>query len=458
MAKKKLEKKQLKTIISPIKVGYLELKNRMWMAPMNEILSGHNNEMTEQCLSYFAARAKGGVAVVSTGAVMGTEKCSKYVWSRNLACYHPGHIQGLSLLTERIHYFGALASIQMTIGFGRQGHSHRHDELVPAPTAGLPYEMAVDRQPGGAVINSFKNEYPRQEMIGQQTYEMTISEIQSEQKEFARSCQLALKAGFDIIEIHAPHGYLEHEFLSPITNKRTDMYGGEWRNRKRFLNEVAEQIRYACPGVVLGVRISNQDYFEGGLTKEEMIDVAQDMEERGLDYISLSSGGGYEETFLLTPDADHAAHLPDISKDFKKALKVPVLVASQHDPVKADNDIADGKFDISALGRQLFIDPEYPNKVMRGDLDEIKLCTRCNTCLARCLAGIGPACPFNPELGREYANPDYMIGPRQKHENIMPPAMTRVPMPALDRPWWKSELPALKKHWRKFRGPGARDV
>jgi len=455
MSKKgKMEKQQLKTITSSIRIAELELKNRMWLAPMNDTLSGVNGEMTEQCLSYFAARAKGGAAVVSTGAVMGTEMCSKYVWGRNLACFHPGHLQGLCLLTERIHYFGGLAAIQMTIGFGRQGHSHDHHELVPAPTGGIPYEMGVDKQPGGAVINSFKNEYPRQEMVGQMPREMTISEIKSEQKEFARSCQLALKAGFDIIELHAPHGYLEHSFLSPVTNKRTDLYGGEWRNRKRFLNEVSEQIRYACPGVVLGARISNMEYFEGGLTKEEMIDVAQDLEARGLDYISLSSGGGYEETFLLCPDADHAEFLPDISKDFKKALKVPVLIASQHNPVKADSDIASGKFDIAALGRPLFADPEYPNKVMRGDLDEIKLCKRCNICIARCLAGIGPSCPQNPELGREYGNPAYMIGPRQKHEQIFPPAMGRKPMPALDRPWWKPELPALQQHFRKWRGPG----
>ena len=88
---------------------------------------------------------------------------------------------------------------------------------------------------------------------------------------------MAVTAGFDVIEIHAPHGYLEHTFLSPLSNKRTDMYGGGWRNRKRFLIEVAEQIRYACPGVAVGVRISAEEHFEGGLTEEEMIDVAQDM-------------------------------------------------------------------------------------------------------------------------------------------------------------------------------------
>ena len=454
--KKKLEKKKLKTITSPIKIGPLELKNRMWLAPMNETLSGHDGQATEQMVSYFAARAKGGLAMTSTGAIMGTKMCSKYVWGRNLNCFHEGHLQGLCLLTERIHYFGSLACAQMSIGFGRQGHSHDHHELVPAPTAGLPYEITGEKMPNAYAQMMAKNEGPRQFLVGQQTREMTIDEIHTEQKEFAFSCQLAVRAGFDVIEIHAPHGYLEHQFLSPLSNKRTDMYGGEWRNRKRFLNEVAEQIRYACPGVVVGVRISNQEYFEGGLTKEEMIDLAQDLEARGLEFIHLSAGGGYEEAGHLVTDGDRAEHLPETAKHFKKALKIPVIIASQHDPVKADQDMAAGKYDISALGRQLFIDPEYPNKVMRGDLDEIKFCKRDNICLMRCQQGMGPACPHNPELGREYANPEYMIGPRQRHEHLISPALARAPMPALERPWWKPEVPFMERCWRKFRGPGPR--
>ncbi len=457
MAKKiKLKKQKLQTITSPIMVGPIELKNRMWLAPMNETLSGHDGQVTEQMLSYFAARAKGGLGVVSTGAIMGTELASKYVWGRNTNCFHEGHLQGLNMLTERIHYFGSMACAQMSIGFGRQGHSRNHNELVPSPTGGLPYELALEKLPHGYATQMKNSEPPRQFLVGQQTREMSISEIQSEEKEYAASCQLAVKAGFDIIEIHAPHGYLEHSFLSPVSNKRTDMYGGEWRNRKRFLNEVAEQIRYACPGVVVGVRISNQEYFEGGLTKEEMIDLAQDLEARGMDYIHLSAGGGYEEAGHLVTDADRAEPLPEIAKEFKAALSVPVIIASQHNPVKADKDIAAGKFDISAMGRQLFVDPEYPNKVMAGDLDKIKFCVRCNTCLIRCHAGIGPACPLNPELGREYANPEYMIGPRQKHESIIPPGLGRKPIPVIDRPWWKSEIPYVEKFWRKFTGPGTR--
>jgi 2,4-dienoyl-CoA reductase-like NADH-dependent reductase (Old Yellow Enzyme family) len=456
MAKQATKNANLKHLLSPIKIGPVELKNRMVLAPMNETFSGHDGQATEQMVSYFGARAKGGAAWVSTGAIMGTRLSSKFVWGRNIYLFHEGHIQGLNLLTDRIHYFDSLATAQMTIGFGRQGHSYDHTLKVPAPSAGLPYEIAMEKIPKTLEGLARIVEMGRLFMVGQMTREMTIEEIRSEQKEFARSCQLAVIAGFDVIEIHGPHGYLEHQFLSPLTNKRTDLYGGEWRNRKRFLNEIMEQIRYACPGVAVGVRISNQEYMEGGLTIEEMIDVAKDLEARGADYISLSAGGGYEESGHLITDKDRAEHLPESAAKFKKALKVPVIIASQHDPVKSDKDIASGKYDINALGRQLFCDPEYPNKVASGDIDKIKYCTYCNTCVLRCLSGAPPACPRNPIFGREYAMDEYKIGPRQKHEDVIPKGIISLPMPALERPWWKPELPVLEKCWRKFTGPGPR--
>ena len=447
------KKSTFKHLLSPQKIGPIELRNSISVAPMNETMSGHNGESTEQMIAYFAARAKGGFGLVSTGAIMGTRLAAQFVWGRNLYCFHPGHLQGLGMLTEHIHYFGAAAAAQMSIGFGRQGHSYDHRMLAPAPTAGLPYEMTMDKAGGGMISKAMRSsEAPRAFLIGQQTREMSISEIQSEQKEFARSCQLAVTAGFDVIELHGPHGYLEHEFLSPLSNKRTDMYGGEWRNRKRFLLEVAEQIRYACPGICLGVRLSAEEHMEGGLTEEEMIDVALDMQARGIDYVSLSDGAGYEEGGHLITDKDRAEHLPEHGEAFKKALDVPVIIASQHDPVKADSDMGAGKFDIQALGRQSFADPEYPNKLAAGKADEITGCVRCNTCLTRCLTGLTPACPKNKNLGREYVMDEYRIGPWQKDEALMPKAMMRAKTPALDRPWWKSELDFIEKSWRPLQG------
>lgn len=443
-------------LLSPIEIGPVKLKNRVVLAPMNETMSGHDGQATEQMLSYFAARAKGGAAMVTTGAIMGTRLASEFVWGRNLYCFHLGHLQGLGMLTDRIHYFGARAAAQMTIGFGRQGHSHDHQKLAPAPTAGLPYEIAAEKAPRGVMEAYQITEFGRSFMVGQITREMTLEEIRHEQKEFAASCQLAVVAGFDVIEIHAPHGYLEHQFLSPLSNKRTDMYGGEWRNRKRFINEVAEQIRYACPGVAVGVRISAEEHMEGGLTEEEMIDVAKDLEARGLDYISLSDGAGYEEGGHLVTDMDRARHIPEHGEAFKLALEIPVIVSSQHDPLKVEENIAAGRYDIQALGRQLFADPEYANKLADGREREIVRCTRCNTCLIRCLAGLVPACPGNPNLGREYTLEEYRMGPWQPHESLLPEGLVRTGMPALDRPWWKREIGVVERCWRPVRGRAKR--
>ncbi len=171
-----------------------------------------------------------------------------------------------------------------------------------------------------------------------------------------------------------------------------------------------------------------------------------------MDYISLSDGAGYEEGGHLITDMDRSKHIPEHGEAFKKALKIPVIVASQHDPVKIDKNIADGKYDIQALGRQLFCDPEYVNKLAAGRPKDIVRCTRCNTCLMRCLAGLTPACPNNPNLGREFTMDEYRIGPWKKEESLLPEGMLRVPMPALERPWWKNEIPIVETTWRKLQG------
>jgi 2-enoate reductase len=449
-------KNQFGNILKPIKIGPIELKNRMALAPMNEIMSGVNGEVTEQEIAYYAARAKGGVGLVITGAIMGTRMGSEFVWGRNMHCFHPGHIQGLGMLNEHIHYFGAKSAAQMTVGFGRQGHSYDHDHLAPAPTAGLPYEESFDK-----ILKSPFLEYEvlknvdtiKSGLYGTMTREMSIDEIHHEQIEYARSCQLAVQAGFDVIEIHAPHGYLEHEFLSPFSNKRTDMYGGEWRNRKRFLVEVAEQVRYACPGVPVGCRISAEEHMEGGLTEEEMIDLAKDLQAAGLDYISLSDGAGYEESGHLITDMDRSKHIPEHGKAFKAALKVPVMVSSQHNPVKIDKNIGDGMYDIQCMGRQLFCDPEFVNKLEAGKAKDIKRCERCNFCMVRCLSFLTPACPLNTMLGREYTSDEYRIGPWKPEEPLFPEGLTRAPMPVIGhRWWWKKEIPMIEKNWRKLQG------
>lgn len=444
-------------LLSPIKIGSVEIKNRIAVAPMQEFMSGYNGEVTAQTLGYIGARAKGGAGLVISGVFLGTRLAAQFPMGRSMVLYHPGHQIGPTLYAERIHYFGSVACAQMSPGLGRQSTPYDPEASAPAPTANLPYEIARDKAFDAFAKMLSVNLRARGVTIGPMTREMSVAEVRSEQKEFAASCQLAVLCGFDMIEIHATHGFLCHQFLSPLTNKRTDLYGGEWRNRKRFLNELMEATRYACQGIAVGVRISAEEHMEGGLTREEMVDLAQDLEARGADYIHLSDGAGLEESGHQIPDADRAEHMADHGIAFKQALKIPVIVISQHDPVKADADIARGAYDVSALGRQLLCDPEYPNKLAAGRADEIVRCTRCNICMLRGLAGMYVACPLNRKLGREYLLDEYQIGIWNREEHVFPRSWDMARMPALDKkPWWREEIPLIEQCWRPFRGPGPR--
>lgn len=452
-----LEKKTFENLLSPTSIGGVPLKNRIAVAAMQTFMSGPSGEIGEQCLSYIGARAKGGAGLVISGVFLGTRLASRFTLGRAMFLFHEGHQLGATLYAERIHYFGSVACAQMSPGLGRQCTPWDPEAIAPAPTANLPYEIAYDKMPGGFSQVIASDLRSRMFAMGPMTREMSLSEIRDEQREFANSCQLAVMSGFDMIEIHATHGFLCHQFLSPLTNKRTDLYGGEWRNRKRFLNELMEIVRYACGGIPVGVRISAEEHMEGGLTREEMVDVACDLEARGADFIDLSDGGGLEECGHQIPDADRAEHMGDHGIDFKKVLKIPVMVMSQHDPGKADAAIASGKYDISALGRQLLCDPEYPRKLAEGRQDEIIRCARCNTCIIRGLAGMYIACPQNPNLGREYLLEEYRMGPWKQGERLIPASMEHARMqPLYKKPFWKNEIEPAEKCFRPFRGPGPR--
>ena len=444
-------------LLSPVNIGALTLPNRIAVAPMQTFMNGSAGEIGEQCLAYIAARAKGGAGLVISGVFQGTRLASQFPMGRPMFLFHEGHQYSAALYAERVHYFGAVACAQMSPGMGRQSAPWDPAAVAPAPTADLPYEVAREKMFDTMAATVSVNERARMVTRGPMTRALTISEIRSEQIEFANSCQLAVMAGFDMIEIHATHGFLCHQFLTPLANKRTDLYGGEWRNRKRFLNELMEVVRYACQGVPVGVRISAEEHMEGGVTREEMVDLAQDLQARGADFIHLSDGGGIEECGHQIPDADRAVHMADHGVAFKKALNIPVMVISQHDPAQADDDIGQGKYDISALGRAVLCDPEYANKLKAGAPEKIVKCIRCNTCLMRGLAGLYLACPLNPNLGREYLMDEYRMGPWKKGEHLIPKSWETAQLkPLYKKLPWEERFSFIEKCWRPFRGPGPR--
>src|SRR4030042_4585921 len=133
--------KMFENLLSPFKIGHVELKNRIAVAPMQTYMSGPSGEITEQCLAYIGARAKGGAGMVISGGFLGKKLAGQFPVGRTMVLYHPGHQLGPALYAERVHYFGAVACAQMSPGSGRQSTPYERDLPVPAPTANLPYEM-----------------------------------------------------------------------------------------------------------------------------------------------------------------------------------------------------------------------------------------------------------------------------------------------------------------------------
>jgi 2,4-dienoyl-CoA reductase-like NADH-dependent reductase (Old Yellow Enzyme family) len=259
--------------------------------------------------------------------------------------------------------------------------------------------------------------------------EMTKEEIKSEIEEFAQSCILISLAGFDGIELHAPHGYLEHQFLSPRSNKRTDEYGGSLENRMRFVVEIYEAVRKEIGrSVPIGIRLSGDEHMPDGIHHDELKLIAKKMGQMGIDYVHMSDGS-YEALKYFFPDEDGT--IIEEGAGFKSVLPkhVPVITVSVHDPAMASQAIRDGKMDMVSLGRQMLIDPEWANKVREGRA--FRKCIRCCDCLMRTAIGMPVRCRVNKDLGREKYMPEYWRPQRPKGEGVLPRIPSAEDLPKL---------------------------
>ena len=396
---------------------------------MNMTYSTQDGYITAQDITHLTRRAKGGFGLIVTGAIICTRLAAPFVFHRNPYLYDESFIPGLNNMVEAVHSFGAKIFAQLSVGFGRQGHSL--DGTPPYAPSAIPLSMNPDLAPKAftdytqmapyCLPISYMETIPR---------EMTIKEIQGEQREFAAACARAVVAGFDGIEIHAPHGYLEHQFLSPRSNRRTDLYGGSLENRMRFLLELTLRSLEAVKGAVpIGVRLSADEHMPEGINIDEIIEVAKGLQDWGLAYLHLSDGS-YEALKYFFPESiDHVEqHLLKEAKKFKKALKIPVITPGVNDAVLAEKAIRDGATDMISLGRQAIADPDWPNKVKDDQEGSVKLCKRDCMCLTRANQGLYPRCTLNPEVGFE--EHDGALYQTKRAGAIMPKAITKLPAQA----------------------------
>lgn len=360
------------------KIGSMRLKNRIVMPAMGVSLAQPGGEANEHIITYYEERAKGGVGLIIT-EITRVEPTYGTAVPNQLGAYHSRHIPHLERLAERVHKHGTKILVQLQHP-GRENKSSMIDgRQIVAPSP---------------VMCKVTKEMPR---------ELTTDECKGLVTAFVTGAVLAKRAGMDGVELHAAHGYLLNEFLSPYTNKRTDRYGGSFDNRIRIMEEIITAIRFMCgKDFIISVRISADEFVEGGLKLEDGVKIARTLESFGIDVINVSSGIYESATTIIEPASYPQGWKKHLATAVKKAVKIPVIAVNNiKDPEVGEQLLEEGVCDYIALGRPLLADPEWANKAKEERGDEINKCIGCLYCFTSLSDGGHIKCAVNPRCGRE---------------------------------------------------------
>jgi len=222
-------------------------------------------------------------------------------------------------------------------------------------------------------------------------------------KQFGDAAERAVKAGFELIEVHGAHGYLINQFLSGFSNIRGDEYGRNTAGRTRFAREIIGEVRNRIgPDFPLSFKISAQEFVPNGLTTEESIEILKLLVKEGIDVVQVSAGNDATPEWICQPMFMKQACLVDSAAKIKAAIDIPIMVVGRiNDPFIADDIINEGKADLVCMGRGLLADPELPKKAQSGRFEDIRICIACNTCMQSIFRKGRIECLVNPSLGRE---------------------------------------------------------
>ena len=381
-------------LLTPARIGPVEIKNRIVMPPMTTRTSDAEGFVTDDTVAYYMARVRGGVGLI-TVEMASPEKCGRHR-RHEIGIYEDRFIPGLTRLVDEIHRGGAKASIQL----GHGGGHTRVDVCGETP-------IAPSAIPHPVYETTFETIIPE---------EMTKARIEQTVAAHVAAALRAQKAGFDCVEIHASHGYLISQFHAPFENRRVDEYGGSLENRARFGLEVLRAVKDAVPGMGVVYRLSVEDFFDGGLPYSEGRQIAIWAALAGADALHVTAGH-YRSVpsaqVVLPPMTYPDATFLEFAADVKKHIAVPVIAVGRlGDPAIAEDAVASGKTDFVALGRTLVADPQWVEKVERGE--PIRRCLACNTCINEMRGGARIGCVVNGAAGREtlFANPTPPRGER----------------------------------------------
>lgn len=365
-------KKKFRYMFSPTKIGKMDLKNRIVFPAACTSYATTDGFVTEHLKRYFAKRANGGagLVIVECGHVIYPDG---YVRAGDLSLSDDKYIPGLRELADAVKAEGAKVAMQVA-------HAGRNSPIKPVAPSPISYAG---------------NPVP---------HELTVEEIEELVEAFAEGTRRVKEAGFDGAELHFCHGYCGGMFYSPLTNKRTDKYGGDLARRMQFTIEVMRRTREKVgKDYPLWCRINGDDFAEGGQTLDEGKIIAMTLEKEGSDAISVS--GNVRESTNLIADASMGSPRGCwvyMAEAIKKVINVPVIAVRRiNDPLLAENILEKGKADLVAMARALIADADFPNKIAKGRLDDIRPCIACNLCYDLILEDKPIECSVNPALGKE---------------------------------------------------------
>ena len=353
-------------------------KNRIMMPAMGTGLANISGEVTRQMIDYYEERAlggAGGIIVEITCVDSPTGKASP----TQLCIDKPHYIAGLKELSEAIQAHDCRAFIQL---------HHAGRQTTPFVTGGL---QPVAPSP---IACRFVKQEPR---------ELEIKEIHAIRDKFVAAAIFAEKAGFDGVEIHAAHGYLLSQFLSPYSNHRNDEYGGSNENRARLVTEIISSIKKYVPRLLVSVRFNMNDFAAGGIDEQMGLIIAGQLETAGADLLNVSCGIYESGHTTIEPAFFAEAWRIKMAEQVKKTVRIPVIGGGviRH-PEKAAEILANQQADLIWVGRGMLADPAWVGKAVSGRADQIRHCISCNTCFDSISQGLHIRCAVNPRAGREY--------------------------------------------------------
>lgn len=412
-------------LFSPMKIGNVEIKNRIVMAPMCMGFGQYNGCATETMMDYYEERAKGGVGLIFTEITRINDITGASSFGQ-LGMSHDYQIPALREMADRIHKHNCKIMVELHHP-GRQNLGLMIGTVpicnIGSKLMGNLYTKILTQAviPQGKKLQD-KHIVPRtvapskcerSKMSDSVNRELSVNEIKRIICQFIEGAVRVKKAGCDGVELHAAHGYLIQQFLSPNTNKRTDQYGGSLENRMRFLLEIIDGIRSNCgKDFPIVVRLTVDEMYSEigqngkGYNLEEGIKMAKILSDKGIDAIDVSSAAYDTFNYWLEPTTFTPGWRKYLASEVRKVVDIPVIAANLiRSPKQAEMQLEEGTQDFISLGRPLIADPHWPNKVKSGNENLIKRCVCCLYCFESMMKGAYKYthgnCSVNPFVGRE---------------------------------------------------------